>query len=69
MRRSSEIRRDLRHDPKILSDPEKSKRSPFQEGEVEIRRVAEAEDFGEEFTPELRAQEDRLREDAKKNKR
>jgi hypothetical protein len=30
--------------------------------EVEIRQVFEAEDFGEEFTPELRAQEDRLRE-------
>lgn len=31
------------------------------EGEVEIRQVFEAEDFGAEFTPELRAQEDRLR--------
>jgi hypothetical protein len=30
-------------------------------GELEIRQVFEAEDFGEEFTPELRAQEDRLR--------
>ena len=29
--------------------------------EVEIRRVFEAEDFGAEFTPELREQEDRLR--------
>jgi hypothetical protein len=29
--------------------------------EVEIRRVFEAEDFGAEFTPELRAQEERLR--------
>jgi hypothetical protein len=38
------------------------KRAPFEEGdEVEIRPVFEAEDFGEEFTPELRAQEDRLR--------
>jgi hypothetical protein len=37
-------------------------RSPFQDGSVEIRPVAEAEDFGEEFTPELREQEDRLRE-------
>ena len=27
------------------------KRSPFQEGEVEIRQVFEAEDFGAEFTP------------------
>lgn len=29
--------------------------------EIEIRPVFEAEDFGEQFTPELRAQEDRLR--------
>ena len=38
------------------------KRAPFEEGEVEIRQVFEAEDFGEEFTPELREQEDRIRE-------
>lgn len=31
------------------------------EGEIEIRQVFEAEDFGAEFTPELRAQEERLR--------
>jgi hypothetical protein len=31
------------------------------EGEIEIRQVFEAEDFGEEFTPELREQEERLR--------
>jgi hypothetical protein len=31
------------------------------DGEIEIRRVFEADDFGPEFTPELRAQEDRLR--------
>lgn len=37
------------------------KRIPFQEGEVEVRQVAEAEDFGAEFTPELREQEDRQR--------
>jgi hypothetical protein len=37
------------------------KRAPFQEGEVEIRQVLEAEDFGAEFTPELRKQEERLR--------
>ena len=37
------------------------KRSPFKEDHVELRRVAEAEDFGEEFTPELREQEDRIR--------
>lgn len=37
------------------------KRAPFQEGELEIRQVFEAEDFGKEFTPELRAQEERQR--------
>jgi hypothetical protein len=38
------------------------KRAPFDGGtEVEIRPVFEAEDFGREFTPELRAQEERLR--------
>jgi hypothetical protein len=38
------------------------KRAPFQEGEVEIRQVFESEDFGEEFTPELREREERLRQ-------
>jgi hypothetical protein len=40
------------------------KRIPNPEGEeavVEIRRVAEAEDFGDEFTPELREREAALR--------
>ena len=37
------------------------KRAPFQEGDVEIRQIFEAEDFGAEFTPELREQEERLR--------
>lgn len=40
------------------------KRCPNPTGvaaEIEIRRVYEAEDFGPEFTPELRAQEERLR--------
>ena len=32
-----------------------------KEGEIEIRQVFEAEDFGAEFTPELREQEERLR--------
>jgi hypothetical protein len=32
------------------------------ESEIEIRQVFEAEDFGEALTPELRAQEDRLRQ-------
>jgi len=35
--------------------------SATQETEIEIRQVFEAEDFGHEFTPELREQEDRLR--------
>jgi hypothetical protein len=35
---------------------------PGEEAELEIRQVVEAEDFGPEFTPELRAQEERLRE-------
>jgi hypothetical protein len=38
------------------------KRAPFQDTEIEIRQVFEADDFGAEFTPELRAQEERLRE-------
>jgi hypothetical protein len=41
------------------------KRSPFAAGidaAVEIRRVFEAEDFGEAFTPELREAEERMRE-------
>lgn len=38
------------------------KRAPFEDGdEVEIRPVFEAEDFGDEFSPELRAQEERQR--------
>src|SRR5436853_7497300 len=34
---------------------------PGTESETEIRQVFEAEDFGAEFTPELRKQEERLR--------
>jgi len=37
------------------------KRAPFDQTEVEIRQVFEADDFGAEFTPELREQEERLR--------
>lgn len=37
------------------------RRAPFDDAEVEIRQIFEAEDFGEEFTPELREQEDQLR--------
>ena len=38
--------------------------SPFpgEECEIEIRQVFEAEDFGAEFTPEMRAAEERMRE-------
>jgi len=44
------------------------KRAPFGGGtEIEIRQVFEAEDFGAEFTPELREQEERLREHAARN--
>ena len=31
------------------------------ESQIEVRQIFEADDFGAEFTPELRAQEDRLR--------
>lgn len=41
-------------------------RSPFQDGEIEIRPLFEAEDFGEAFTPELREQEERLRAEVEK---
>src|SRR5687768_1624437 len=38
------------------------------DSEIEIRQIFEAEDFGPEFTPELRAQEDRIRAQAEANK-
>ncbi len=45
------------------------KRAPFGGGtEVEIRQVFEAEDFGAEFTPELRQQEARIRQQIEKQK-
>lgn len=48
------------------------KRCPIPEdgpdSEIEIRQVFEAEDFGEEFTPELKAKEDRLRDQIEKQK-
>jgi hypothetical protein len=37
------------------------KKAPFRDAEVEIRKVAEAEDFGDAFTPELQEQEAQLR--------
>src|SRR5881396_3002750 len=45
-----------------------AKRIPFQEGDVEIRQIFEAEDFGAEFTPELRQQEERQRAAIAKNR-
>ncbi len=46
------------------------KRAPFDGGaEVEIRPIFEAEDFGAELTPELRAQEERLRAEIERRKR
>jgi hypothetical protein len=44
--------------------------NPFPDGEseIEIRQLFEAEDFGAEFTPELREQEERLREQVEKQK-
>ena len=36
-------------------------------GEIEIRQIFEAEDFGEELTPELREQEQRIRAQAEQN--
>jgi hypothetical protein len=48
------------------------KRAPFDGGEeVEIRQLHEMEDFGADFTPELREQEERLRSkvDSKKKKK
>ena len=45
------------------------KRAPFDGGaEVEIRPVFEFDDFGKEFTPELRAQEERLRAEIERKK-
>lgn len=37
-------------------------RVPFVDGEVEVRPIFEMEDFGEEFTPEMQAQEQALRD-------
>ena len=38
------------------------RRAPFRDTEVELRPIFEAEDFGDSFTPEMRAQEQELRE-------
>jgi len=37
------------------------KKAPFRDTEIEVRKVAEAEDFGEAFTPELQEKEAQLR--------
>ena len=42
---------------------------PGEEGVLELRRIAEAEDFGAEFTPELREREDRLRAELERQQR
>ena len=47
---------------RIPNDPER----PDSEGEVELRRIFEAEDFGPDLTPELRKLEERLRTKAEK---
>lgn len=44
-----------------------AKRSPFQVGQLELRRVFEADDFGDELTPELREQDARLRTQSEAN--
>ena len=41
---------------------------PGEDAELEIRPIFEAEDFGKEYTPELRAQDDRLREEIEQQK-
>ena len=41
---------------------------PGEEAQLEIRPVFDAEDFGKEFTPELRAQEERLRADLERQR-
>ena len=42
---------------------------PGEEGVLEIRPIFEAEDFGAEYTPELRAQDERLRGEIEKQQR
>jgi hypothetical protein len=46
-----------------------ARRIPFQRGTVEIRQVAEAEDFGDALSPELREQEQRLRDKLAANRK
>jgi hypothetical protein len=42
---------------------------PGEDAELEIRPFYETEDFGKEFTPELRAQEERLRTEIERQKK
>lgn len=42
---------------------------PNEEGVLEIRQVFDAEDFGEQYTPELRQRDERLREEIEKQTR
>jgi hypothetical protein len=42
---------------------------PGEESELEIRPVFESEDFGEAYTPELRAQEERLRAEVERKRK
>jgi hypothetical protein len=42
---------------------------PGEESEIEIRPVFEADDFGKAFTPELRAQEERLRAEVERQRK
>lgn len=44
------------------------RRSPFREGEIEIRPVFEADDFGDSLPPDVREREERLRAATEKNK-
>jgi glutathione S-transferase len=46
---------------------EHMKRAPFPSGQIEIRQVYAAEDFGETFTQELRERQERLRAHVAKN--
>jgi hypothetical protein len=45
------------------------KRAPFQEGDVEIRQIFDAPDFGEALTPELRSKNEKLRAQTEKKKK
>jgi hypothetical protein len=42
---------------------------PGEEAEIEIRPIFEAEDFGNDLTPDLRAREERLRAEVERQRR